>query len=203
MKKANTRSTEGSTETEGGRAVPVARDSGAAAKPALAPGAFAEEQPALFEQAIVQFHRGDFAKARAIFERAAIGANREVAHSARLHARMCEQRLASAADAIRTPEDHYNYAIALINERRLDLAEYHLQQALTQSPRGDHLYYALALSRALNGDLEGAYAYLRRAIELNHANRIAARNDPDFADFVQQQPLAELFRPEKGQPGRE
>jgi tetratricopeptide (TPR) repeat protein len=159
----------------------------------------AQRQARLFETASRHFHSGEFATAKELFKQAAAGPVREVAHAARLHIRMCEQRLGRAGPALRTAEDHYNYAVALINERRLELAEEHIAQALSQCPKGDHLYYALALSRGLRGDLEGARHNMKRAIDLQPRNRITARNDPDFADIGQRPPMAELLYPERTQ----
>ena len=81
--------------------------------------------------------------------------------------------------------------------RRIEAAEQHLREALAQAPDNDHLYYVLALCRGWGGDLEGACAHMRRAIELQPRNRIVARNDPDFAEIGQRPPLQELLYPEK------
>jgi len=155
------------------------------------------EQSGAFESAIRYFHAGNFVKARGLFQQAAKGPSRDVAHAARLHVRMCDQRIGRPEPALHDAEEHYNYAIALINQRRLELAQQHLQRALSLAPRGDHLYYALALCRGLSGDLEGAYTYMKRAIELHPRNRITARNDPDFAEIGQRSPLAYLLHPER------
>jgi len=165
------------------------------AKPGAAPDS--AQQSRAFESAIRCFHAGNFVKARELFQQATKGPSRDVAHAARLHVRMCDQRIARPEPILHTAEEHYNYAIALINQRKLELAEQHLQQALTLAPRGDHLYYALALCRGLSGDLQGAYTHMKRAIELHPRNRTTARNDPDFAEIGQRSPLADLLHPER------
>ena len=60
-----------------------------------------------------------------------------------------------------TPDEHYDYAITLINERKLSAARQHLLKGLEQQPEADHIYYALALCDGLSGDLQGAYENLR------------------------------------------
>jgi len=154
-------------------------------------------QTGLYDQAVRAFQSGGYASALSLFEQAATGPLREMAHSARLHARMCAKRLARPDMSLRTPDEHYDYAIALINERRLEQAERHLLLAIAQTPKADHLFYALALCRGLAGDLQGAHGNLKRAIELSPRNRLAARNDPDFAEIGQLSPLAELLYPER------
>jgi Flp pilus assembly protein TadD len=163
-----------------------------AAGPSIGP----QEQAELFDRAIESFRAGGFAQAKRLFERAAAGPVREMAHSARVHARICERRMGEAA-APSDAEGHYNYGIALINRRELDRAEAHLQQALKLAPNGDHIHYALALARGLRGEIRLASESLRRAIEINPRNRTQARNDPDFAEFSHLPPLAALLFPDR------
>jgi tetratricopeptide (TPR) repeat protein len=175
----------------------VAAAAAAAENAAVVEALDSQAQTRVFESAIGFFHAGNFLKARQLFEQAAKGPAREMAHSARVHARMCERRIAKHELSLGTADDLYYYAVTLINERRLQQAEQHLQRALAQIPRGDHLYYAIALCRGLSGDLEGAYAHMKRAIEFEPRNRTIARNDPDFAEIGQQPPLCELLYPER------
>jgi tetratricopeptide (TPR) repeat protein len=170
--------------------------SSAAAPEVPAPALSSGEQSEAFESAIALFHSGQFTAARTLFREAASGPNREMTHAALSHARMCERRI-GAPPAPASAEERYNYAIALINERRFEAAEAQLRQALAQAPNGDHIHYALALCRGLSGDLAGAYTHIKRAIELHPRNRAVARNDADFADLAQRPPLADLLYPER------
>jgi Tfp pilus assembly protein PilF len=149
---------------------------------------------ARFEEGVRTMHAGDYAAAKRVFDELAETAPREVAHAARLHARMCESRLAKKKPEPVSPEDRYNLGIALINSRRLAEAEAELRAALEIAPEGDHLHYALALCRGLSGDLTGAHRHLRRAIELQPRNRVLARNDPDFAEIASRPPLIDLLK---------
>ena len=155
------------------------------------------KQLAVFDNAVKLFHARKFREARAAFVQAREGPERDIAQRADLHIRMCERRLEQAGVALQSPEDYYNYAIALINTRHLAEAQQHLQRALEMSPKSDHVLYALGLIQALTGNLVGAAEYLRRAIELEPRNRIAARQDTDFAPFANQPPLDALLYPEK------
>jgi tetratricopeptide (TPR) repeat protein len=143
------------------------------------------------------FHSADYRTARGLFERVALGPIPAMAHSAQLHAVMCARRVAVREPSLKTSEEHYDYAIALINERRFPEAERHLTEAIARTPDADHVHYALALCHGLTGDLRSAYAHLRRAIEIAPRNRTAARNDPDFATIARLSPLLELLYPER------
>lgn len=153
------------------------------------------EQRSMFEEATRLFHGGDYRNAREKFLAASQGSNREMSHTARLHVSMCEQRLARMAPELNSPEDHYNYAIALINRRELGEADRHLKIASSSLDDADHILYALALCRALQGDMQSSYEYLRRAIQIDPRNRSLARSDPDFQDACRRPPLRELVHP--------
>lgn len=158
------------------------------------------QQGRLFDEAVGLFRAGNFQEARQRFELAARGPSAEMAHAARQRARMCEQRLARMEPALSSAEDHYNYAVVLLNLRRWEQAEAHLHQALAENPRGDHIYYALAVCRCWRGDLEAAARFMRRAIEIQPQNAIVARNDPDLAPFAQQFPLVQVLSSDRTQP---
>jgi tetratricopeptide (TPR) repeat protein len=130
------------------------------------------------------FHEREFRQARDLFEKASSGPNREIVFAARTHQRMCEQRLEKSAVRLETPDDYYNYGVALTNERRLDEARKYLEKAVSMRS-ADHYEYALALCLGLEGDIDGAASHLRRAIELDPRNRSAVRKDSDFSELLQ------------------
>ena len=150
-----------------------------------------------FEDGMRMFHARQFQRARECFLLAASGPDRAVTHRAGLHARMCEQRLESTGPVLNTPEERYNYAITLINSRDLATAQKHLQAALDADPTADHVLYALAACQSLGGDLHSAYENLKRAIDLQPRNRMAARHDPDFAAMANHPTFIRLLQPEK------
>lgn len=143
------------------------------------------------------FHVRQLDQARELFLAASSGPDRAVSHRAALHARMCESRLESSSVVLSTPEDRYNYAITLINSRNFAGAVEHLRAALEAQPSADHVLYALAACQGLTGDLQGAYENLKRAIDLQPRNRLAARQDPDFAPFAGQTAFSRLLYPDK------
>jgi tetratricopeptide (TPR) repeat protein len=156
-----------------------------------------QQQLTAFEAAMKLFHARDLRQARALFQQAVDGPERDVAQRARLHMAMCDRRLEQETVSLRSAEDYYNYAIALVNQRKLAEAREHLQKALEISPGADHVHYALAAVLALTGDPAGAHENLKRAIEIEPRNRIMARQDADFS-AVAGQPLFEtLLYPEK------
>jgi tetratricopeptide (TPR) repeat protein len=144
-----------------------------------------------------RFHARQFTEARALFQQAAAGAQRDVAQRAELHIAMCDRRLQQTAVSFGTAEECYNYGVALINLRNVAEARTHLEKALAIAPGSDHIHYALALAQALCGDLASAQENLRRAIELEPRNRLIARQDADFAPLAKQPSFHSLLYPEK------
>ncbi len=166
----------------------VAAEAGAAAQ---------QSQLKTFEQAVRLFHTRKFPDARELFVKAVTGPNREMAHNAELHIRMCDRRLEKAVVDLKTAEEHYNYGVAMINARNIGEAQQHLEAGLRLEPQADHILYALALCKCLVGDMEGAHENLKRAIDLEPRNRISARQDADFAAFTNHPQMQQLLYPDK------
>jgi tetratricopeptide (TPR) repeat protein len=171
---------------------PNKKPAGAGAADEAGPAA----QRAVFEQAMAAFHSRDLNAARDLFAEAASGPDRNYAMAARNHQLMCEQRLARQAVTFETAEDHYNYAVALTNQRRLAEAIEHLERSLSLK-ESDYAHYALSVALGLSGRIDEAAKHLDRAISLDPRSRIAARNDPDFADLLSHAPLRALVHPER------
>jgi tetratricopeptide (TPR) repeat protein len=179
---------------DGLRAASASRDGTGAPPGPVQP----DKQLANFEAASKLFHARKFREARKLFLLAAEGPERDVAHRARLHAAMCDQRLDQQPEVdCRTAEDHYNYGVALLNTRKVPEACSYLEQALDMAPDSDHIHYALAVAHALTGNSSRAHDHLRRAIELEPRNRLMARQDADLSTMAGQPQFQALLYPEK------
>ena len=168
-----------------------------AQKPLTPPVEFQKQQQA-YDEAIRLFHHKNFERADALFRRAMEGPDRSLAHHAQIHSQICQKRVRPPAVDFKTAEDHYNYAITMINARRLKEAAEHLQKALQMAPHADYMHYALAATAALQGNGQGAYESLKRAVEIHPRNRQLARTDADFAGVLDYAPLATLLQIERG-----
>ncbi|MBS1826621.1 MAG: hypothetical protein JST93_15000 [Acidobacteria bacterium] len=143
------------------------------------------------------FHKRDFRAALPLFAEAAGGPNVSIAHTAKQHVRICEQRLGTPAPELHTAEDYYHYGIGLIASRKLEEAAQVLRKAAELDPRAGHVQYSLGISLGLAGDLQGAARHLGTAIQLDSKNRSIARSDPDFLEFGRYSPVRELVFLEK------
>lgn len=134
----------------------------------------------------------DFAKAKQLFEAAQEGPAKEIIYASRQHLLMCQQRLAKSQVKLETAEDLYNYGISQMNKRDLEGAQSSFEKALRHED-ADYVHYALALVLGLKHDVDAAATHLKRAIEISPRNRVAAHNDPDFAELMQHQQIRELL----------
>ena len=158
------------------------------------PGMPQGKQQQFYEEAVRLFHAHAFDRADSLFQKAMQGPNRTLAHHAQVHSQICQKRLRPPEVTLKTVDDHYNYAVTLINARRLKEAAEILERALRMAPQVDYIHYALAAAQALQGNPQGAYERLKTAIELQPRNRILARGDADFAGILEYPPLASLLQ---------
>ena len=151
-----------------------------------------------YEEAMSLFHQQKFQRAKAELEKVMTGPSKELADRARTHLRITEQRMKPSHDQNpKSPEEHYQRGVAMMNLGRWDEARESLERSRKLAPKADHVHYALAALDCLTGEADSAMANLKIAIELRPANRYHARNDEDFA-FLQEDPrFTELLYPEK------
>jgi tetratricopeptide (TPR) repeat protein len=157
-----------------------------------------EQQLKAYEEALQHFQQQHYAKAKPLFDKVAAGPNRELADRARIHLRISEQRSKPSEQSTpRSPEDHYQHGVAMMNMGRWDEAREHLLRARKLAPKADYIIYATAALDCLTGEAESAMENLKIAIQLRPENRYHARNDEDFA-FLQEDPrFTELLYPDR------
>jgi tetratricopeptide (TPR) repeat protein len=162
-----------------------------------------------FQQAVQNYEAGlkamqtqKYGRAKAAFEKVIEGPSRELADRARVHLNLCAQQLARTSTNFKTPEEHYDYAVALINNGDYDGARSHLEKIIRQHPKADYAHYGLAALCCLTRQTEEALRSLQKAIDLNGSNRYQARNDTDFANMNDDPRFTELIYPEPGEQGR-
>jgi tetratricopeptide (TPR) repeat protein len=151
-----------------------------------------------YEEGLKHFQQQKFHRAKEVLERVIEGPSKELSDRARIHLRICSQRISRPAEpSAKSAEDHYNQGIAMMNLGRWDDAREHLDRAHKAAPKADHIVYAMAALDCLTGEAESSMQNLKIAIQLRAENRYRARNDEDFA-FLQEDPrFTELLYPER------
>src|SRR4051812_36981391 len=156
-----------------------------------------------FAQAVQNYEAGlkamqehKFERAKGFLEKVVKGASRELADRASVHLNNCNQQLARSSTSFKTPEEHYDFAVSLMNVGNYDEARSHLEKIQKQSPKADYAVYGLAALSCLMHKPEDALRYLANAIKMNAMNRLQARNDTDFQNLADDPRFTELLYPE-------
>src|SRR3954470_17444765 len=144
----------------------------------------------------MQEHKYD--KAKTLLAKVVAGGNRELADRAGVHLNACNQQLERGATQFKSPEEHYDYAVSLMNLGDYVSAREHIEKLSKQVPKADYVAYGLAALDCLTGHIEESLKNLSRAISLNAALRFQARNDSDFQNLSEDPRFTELLYPDPG-----
>lgn len=137
-----------------------------------------------------------FERAKSLFLKVSDGPARELADRAGVHLNACNQFLDKSSTSFKTPEEHYDFVVSLINEGEYVGAREHLDKLLKQAPQADYVHYGFSVLNSLTGHLEDCLRNLAEAIRLNPNNRFQARNDSDFNNMADDPRFTELLYPE-------
>ena len=158
-----------------------------------------------FQQAVENYETGlrslqerKFDKAKIAFQKVLDGTSRELGDRARVHLNTCNQLTTKTELRFESPEEHYDYAISLMNQGEYVGAREHLEKLQKNPAQKDYVTYGLAALDCLTGHLEDALRRLGEAITANPHLRFQARNDGDFHNLVEDPRFTELLYPDPG-----
>ena len=158
-----------------------------------------------FAQAVQNYEAGlramqerKFDKAKGHLQKAVAGASKELADRVSVHLNTCNQHLERSANQFKSPEEHFDYAVSLMNVGDYVQAREHLEKLQKQSPKADYVVYGLAALECMTGHVEDSLRSLDEAIRLNPALRFQARNDSDFQNLSEDPRFTELLYPDPG-----
>lgn len=159
-----------------------------------------------FAQAVQNYEAGlrlmqehKFEKAKGHLQKVLAGSSPELADRAKAHLNICNQHLERAATTqFKTSEEHYDYAVSLMNLGDYVSAREHLEKLYKQNPASDYVAYGLAALDCLTGRVEESLKHLAEAIRQNSALRFQARNDSDFQNLAEDPRFTELLYPDPG-----
>jgi tetratricopeptide (TPR) repeat protein len=151
-----------------------------------------------YEAGLRAMQERKFDKAKGFFQKALTGPSKELADRASVHINTCNQHGERAAVQFKTPEEHYDYSVSLMNVGDYVAAREHLEKLSKQVPKADYVAYGLAALDCLTGHVEDALRHLDEAIRLNPGLRFQARNDSDFQNLAEDPRFTELLYPDPG-----
>jgi tetratricopeptide (TPR) repeat protein len=152
-----------------------------------------------YESGLRAMQEHKFEKAKPHFQKVLAGHSKELADRATVHLNICNQHLErNAATQFKTAEEHFDYAVSLMNVGDYVTAREHLDKLLKQNPKSDYVTYGLAALDCLTGHVEDSLRRLDEALRLNPHLRFQARNDSDFQNLAEDPRFTELLYPDPG-----
>jgi len=152
-----------------------------------------------YEAGLRAMQEHKFDKAKASFQKVVASAIRELVDRANVHLNTCNQHLdRTTASQFKTPEEHFDYAVSLMNVGDYVSAREHLEKLLKQNAKADYVIYGIAALDCLTGHVEDSLRRLDEALHLNAQLRFQARNDSDFQNLAEDPRFTELLYPDPG-----
>jgi tetratricopeptide (TPR) repeat protein len=155
-----------------------------------------------FESATRHFQKRNYERAKEIFIKLVESAPLGVADRAKVHLRLCDQRLAPIPARLKSAEDYYVAGVSALNARRLDQAVQCLVRSTKLDPKREESHYALAAAYAVQGHTAPAVEHLKASIMLRPQNLFQARADEDLQRVVLDPRFSHLLQSGAARPAR-
>ena len=149
-----------------------------------------------FQAAMVMLQQGKFENALVAFDKLLATAPPELLERCKMYSSICQRQMDKHTLTFSTPEEHYDYAVSMLNTGYYEEAREEFGSILAAHPEADYALYGLALLDAMTGHTQDCLGNLAKAIELNPKNRLQARVDNDFQSMADDPRFTELLYPE-------
>jgi tetratricopeptide (TPR) repeat protein len=151
-----------------------------------------------YESGLRALQERKFDKAKGHLQKVLAGPNKSLVDRAQVHILTCDKHLDTPALQFKTTEEHYDYAVSLINAGDYVTAREHLDKLLKQDPKAEFVLYGLAALHCLTGHIDESLKMLNEAIQIEPSLRFQARNDTDFQNLAEDPRFTELLYPDPG-----
>lgn len=152
-----------------------------------------------YEAGLRAMQEHKFDKAKPHFQKVLTGPSKELIDRATVHLNVCNQHMERpSGNQFKTTEEHFDYAVSLMNLGDYVGAREHLERLLKQNAKADYVIYGLAALECLTGHVEDSLRHLDEALRLNPQMRFQARNDSDFQNLAEDPRFTELLYPDPG-----
>jgi tetratricopeptide (TPR) repeat protein len=139
-----------------------------------------------------------FEKAKGHLQKVLTGPDKSLVDRAQVHILTCDRHADKPALQFKSTEEHYDYAVSLLNTGDYVTAREHLDKLLKQNPKAEYVLYGLAALHCLTGHVEESLKTLDEAIQVKPGLRFQARNDTDFQNLAEDPRFTELLYPDPG-----
>ncbi len=141
--------------------------------------------------------QGQYAKAAKEFEAIlkASPPDMGITDRAKQYLETCKAHLERKPPAPKTAEDLYLHGVIQMNDGDLEGALEAFNAAAAKVPKDDRFAYGQAAVHAQAGEVEASLEALQRAVEINEANRVFAKNDSDFTPLRVHKEFQDIVTP--------
>jgi tetratricopeptide (TPR) repeat protein len=148
----------------------------------------------LLEKGIELIFKKEFKRARAELKTLleAYPGELDILARARSYIQICDREEAAQKKQSISTDQLYALGVLEHNRANYEMAISYFGRSLENHPDADYIYYSIAASQAMKGDLAESLENLRKAVELNEDSRIYAKNDSDFAVLQAKKEFGEL-----------
>jgi tetratricopeptide (TPR) repeat protein len=149
-----------------------------------------------YEAALRLMQEAKYDKAHTAFEKILAGGAGDLSDRVRMYSNACLLQAAKGKNTFASHEEHYDYAVSLLNDGHYEDAREQFNLILKANDKADYAFYGLAVLSSMTGDSHRCLEHLTEAIRQNPRNRIQARSDSDFQDMADDPRFTELLYPE-------
>ena len=139
---------------------------------------------------------GRYDGAQTAFDKMLAAGAGDMSDRVRMYSNACAMQMTKDDHAFANHEEHYDYAISLLNNGLYEDAREQFLLILKDNEKADYAFYGLAVLASMTGDSHTCLEHLTEAIRQNPRNRIQARADSDFQDMADDPRFTELLYPE-------
>jgi tetratricopeptide (TPR) repeat protein len=151
-----------------------------------------------YESGLRALQEHKFDKAKGHLQKVLGGPDKSLVDRAQVHMLTCDKHLEKLTLQFKSTEEHYDYAVSLINSGDYVTAREQLDKLVKQDPKAEFVLYGLAALDCLTGRVEESLKTLGEAIHVKPSLRFQARNDTDFQNLAEDPRFTELLYPDPG-----
>jgi tetratricopeptide (TPR) repeat protein len=151
-----------------------------------------------YESGLRALQEHKFDKAKGHLQKVLGGPDKSLVDRAQVHMLTCDKHLEKLTLQFKSTEEHYDYAVSLINSGDYVTAREQFDKLLKQNPKAEFVLYGMAALDCLTGHIEESLKTLGEAIKVKSGLRFQARNDTDFQNLAEDPRFTELLYPDPG-----
>jgi tetratricopeptide (TPR) repeat protein len=141
-----------------------------------------EKALAAYGEALKEFHKGKFDRAQDLLKSFVekFDAEKELVDRARIYLDIIKEKGKKETVSLKTADDYFYYGVYKINSGAYEEAVKLLEKALEMKGDEGKVFYLMADAYILQGKIDEALEFLKKAFQKDKFYKILAQNETDF-----------------------